>query len=103
AATALKQAHKALRRDPDSADFLRARAEAEQRLGRMRAAAETYALAGVHDPGNAWPCFHAGRLHLALGDQAAARTAFALAHARDPEMAATLARAMRAAEEQGEH
>ncbi len=101
---AMRQAERALRKDPGSAESHHDRGVACWRLGRLDHAAEAFAAAAERDPGNPWPCFDLGRVDLARKRPAAAATAFRRAAEATPgeEGARFLAWAARAAREAGE-
>jgi tetratricopeptide (TPR) repeat protein len=73
---ALRQAERALKVDPESADAAHARGLALARLGRREAALGAFAAATELDADNPWPWFDLGRTALALGKPAAALPAF---------------------------
>lgn len=76
---ALRQAERAVRKDPSSAEYEHERALALQSLGRPEAAAEAFARAAELDPTNPWAAFDAGRAALTLGRAADAAALFAAA------------------------
>jgi tetratricopeptide (TPR) repeat protein len=96
---ALRQAERALRADPGSADAEHERGVALRRLGRADAARAAFAAAAALDPDNPWPWFDLGRAELAGGRAAQALEAFRRAAAHEPEAgsARLLAWAARAA------
>jgi len=96
--TALRQAERALRFDPGSAEAHLDRGVALRRLGRAAEAAASFARAGELDAGNPWPFFDLGRT-LLDGDPRRAGDAFARAAAVEPGAAGArfLAWAARAA------
>ncbi len=73
---ALKQAERAVRRDPGSADSHQDLGIAFRRLDRMDKAAAAFAKAAALDPGNPWPWFDLGRAELDLGQPAEAAISF---------------------------
>jgi len=64
---ALRQAEKALRVDPGSAELHHERGVALRRLGRDDDARPSFRRAAELDPGNPWPWFELGRAALAAG------------------------------------
>ena len=64
---ALRQAEKALRLDPGSAELHHERGVALRRLGRDEDARPSFRRAAELDPGNPWPWFELGRAALAAG------------------------------------
>ncbi|HEY8924100.1 MAG TPA: tetratricopeptide repeat protein, partial [Polyangia bacterium] len=64
---ALRQAEKALRLDPGSAELHHERGVALRRLGRDDDARPSFRRAAELDPGNPWPWFELGRAALAAG------------------------------------
>jgi tetratricopeptide (TPR) repeat protein len=82
---ALRQAERALRRDPGSAEAHHDRGVALQRLDRVTDAAEAFQQAGLLDPGNPWPWFDLGRIVL---DQDPRRALAAFRRAADAESGA---------------
>jgi len=64
---ALRQAEKALRLDPGSAELHHERGVALRRLGRDDDARPSFRRAAEIDPGNPWPWFELGRAALAAG------------------------------------
>jgi tetratricopeptide (TPR) repeat protein len=89
---ALRQAERALRADPGSAEAQHERGVALRRLGKPAAALEAFAAATALDPDNPWPWFALGRVALELGDRGRAAEAFRRA-AREPSLAEGLRRA----------
>lgn len=79
--TSLRQAERACKRDPGSAEWHHERGVALRRLGRRREAASAFRTAAERDPGNPWPSFDLGRLLLDDGDAAGAAEAFRAAAA----------------------
>jgi hypothetical protein len=73
---ALRQAERALKKDPDAAEHHHELALACRRLGRLPRAAEAFARAATLDPENPWPAFDLGRVQLALGASREAWGAF---------------------------
>jgi hypothetical protein len=69
--TALRQAERALRFCPDSADWHHERGRALRRLERVADARAAFARAAALDPENPWPQFDLGRAALAMGPGAA--------------------------------
>jgi tetratricopeptide (TPR) repeat protein len=97
---ALRQAERALKLDPESADTEHARGLALVRLGRRDAALAAFRAASELDAANPWPQFDLGRTALALDKPAVALPAFRVAAtaASEATMAARLlAWAVRAA------
>jgi tetratricopeptide (TPR) repeat protein len=102
---ALRQAERALKIDPESADAAHARGLALARLGRREAALAAFQAATALDADNPWPWFDLGRSALALDRSALALPAFrqAAATATEPASAARLlAWAVRAAAAAGD-
>lgn len=64
ARTALRQAERALRHDPEAAEAHHERGVALRRLGRVGDALAAFERAGALDPGNPWPWFDLGRAAL---------------------------------------
>jgi tetratricopeptide (TPR) repeat protein len=97
AATALKQAERAARKDPDSAFNQYELGLAYRRLGRSDRAAQAFARAADLDPTNPWPWFDLGRIQHAQAEHAEAAASFqqAAQHATDPAGARFLAWAVR--------
>jgi tetratricopeptide (TPR) repeat protein len=82
---ALRQAERALRADPGSAEAEHARGIALGRLGRHAPALEAFAAATALDPENPWPWFDLGRTALEeTGDPGRAAEAFRRAAALEP-------------------
>jgi tetratricopeptide (TPR) repeat protein len=81
---ALRQAERALRADPGSADAEHERGVALRRLGRADGARAAFAAAAALDPDNPWPWFDLGRAELATGRAAEALEAFGRAAAHEP-------------------
>src|SRR5262249_47986931 len=88
---ALRQAERALKVDPESADAAHARGLALARLGRRGAALAAFRAATELDADNPWPWFDLGRTALAIDRPAVALPAFRRAAAAATE-AATAAR-----------
>jgi len=105
ARTALRQAERALRQDPDSAEAEHDRATALRRLGREDEAIEALTAATRIDPDNPWAWFDLGRLLLgAAGDPRRAIEAFGRAAELESGAASArmLAWAARAADAAGD-
>jgi tetratricopeptide (TPR) repeat protein len=105
ARTALRQAERALRQDPDSAEAEHDRATALRRLGREDEAIAALTTATRIDPDNPWAWFDLGRLLLgAAGDPRRAVDVFGRAAALESGAAAArmLAWAARAAAAAGD-
>jgi tetratricopeptide (TPR) repeat protein len=100
---ALRQAERALRKDPDAAETHHDMAVALRRLGRSPQALEHFVRASELDPSNPWTWFDRGRLELDEGDPAAAAASFrrAAETTPGPEGARLFAWSARAAEEAG--
>jgi hypothetical protein len=96
---ALRQAERALKVDPGSADAEHARGLALAHLGRSRDAQVALTRAAELFPGNPWPWFDLGRTALAHGQDQTALAAFRRAGAAEPGSAGArfLAWAARAA------
>jgi hypothetical protein len=96
---ALRQAERAVRKDPDAALYHHDLGVAQRRLGRLDQARKSFEKAATLDPANPWPWFDRGRMELALDDPAAAIESFreAAAATPGPEGARFLAWAARAA------
>jgi tetratricopeptide (TPR) repeat protein len=75
-ATALKQAERAVRKDPDSALNQYELGLALRRLGRADRAGQAFGRSAELDPANPWPWFDLGRIQHATGDHAPAAEAF---------------------------
>jgi tetratricopeptide (TPR) repeat protein len=90
-AIALRQAERALKVDPESADAAHARGLALSRLGRREAALAAFRAATELDADNPWPGFDLGRTALAINRPAVALPAFRSAAAAASD-AATVAR-----------
>jgi hypothetical protein len=73
---ALRQAERALRKDPGSAVYHHERGVALRRAGRLDPAREAFGAAAAIDPTNPWPWFDLGRADQALGRFAQAAAAF---------------------------
>jgi hypothetical protein len=73
---ALRQAERALRKDPDSAIYHHERGVALRRAGKLDSARESFGAAAAIDPTNPWPWFDLGRADQALGRYAEAAAAF---------------------------
>ncbi len=73
---ALRQAERALRKDPDSAEQHHNAGLALRRLGKAQRAIPSLAHAARLDPGNPWPWFDLGRAELACDHAAQAAAAF---------------------------
>ncbi|HEY0706615.1 MAG TPA: SMI1/KNR4 family protein [Polyangia bacterium] len=73
---ALRQAERALRKDPGSALYQHERGLALRRLGRLPNAREAFGQAAAADPTNPWPWFDLGRCDQELGRHAEAAAAF---------------------------
>jgi tetratricopeptide (TPR) repeat protein len=101
---ALRQAERALRKDPDSAESHHDLGIAHRRMGKLQRAQESFARAAELDPENPWPWFDRGRTELALEDAGAARESFVQAARLVPgaEGARFFAWAARAAREAGD-
>jgi hypothetical protein len=69
---ALRQAERALRKDPDSAESQHDLGIARRRMGKLEGALEAFSRAAELDPGNPWPWFDRGRTELALEQDAVA-------------------------------
>jgi tetratricopeptide (TPR) repeat protein len=102
-AFALRQAERAVRKDPDSAEYQHDLGVAHRRLGKLDRARAAFARAAALDPANPWPWFDRGRTELALEEPAAALEAFRRAAevVEGPEGARFLAWAARAARDAG--
>jgi tetratricopeptide (TPR) repeat protein len=100
-AFALRQAERALRKDPGSAEAHHDLGVAFRRTGRLDQALQHFTRAATLDPTNPWPWFDRGRLELQL--QAPAEAVQSFRHAATatpgPEGARLLAWAARAAHE----
>jgi tetratricopeptide (TPR) repeat protein len=99
-AVALRQAERALKVDPGSAEAEHERGLALRRLGRRDRALEAFAAASALDPDDPWPWFDFGRTALDAGRELPrAREAFERAAGREagPSGARLLAWAARAA------
>jgi tetratricopeptide (TPR) repeat protein len=68
---ALRQAERALRKDPGSAESHHELGIARRRMGKLPGALEAFTRATELDPSNPWPWFDRGRTELALEDAAA--------------------------------
>jgi hypothetical protein len=101
---ALRQAERAVRKDPGSAEAHHDLGVAQRRLGHLDRAADAFAEAAALDPENPWPSFDLGRAALSRGRPADAMAAFAKAADATPgaEGARFLAWAGRAALEAGQ-
>jgi hypothetical protein len=101
---ALRQAERALKADPGSADAEHARGLALAHLGRAHEAETALARAAELFPENPWPWFNLGRTALANGQNRTALTGFLRAAAAQPGRAGALflAWAARAALADGE-
>jgi len=100
ARTARRQAERALRNDPGSAEAQHDLGTALRRLGKDQEAAQAFAAAAALDPGNPWPWFDLGRVQLEQPDLASAAVESfrkAAAHERGMGAARLLAWAARAA------
>jgi tetratricopeptide (TPR) repeat protein len=86
-AVALRQAERALRADPGSADHAHARGLALARLGRRKDALAALQAAAELAPDSPWAWFDLGRTALDARDPALALTAFQRAAAAEPEAA----------------
>ncbi|HET6279705.1 MAG TPA: SMI1/KNR4 family protein [Polyangia bacterium] len=105
ARTALRQAERALRQDPGSAEAEHERGTALRRLGREREAIDALTAATRIDPANPWAWFDLGRLLLgAAGNAQRAIESFGRAAALEvgPASARMLAWAARAADAAGD-
>jgi len=98
-AVALRQAERALKLDPGSADAAHARGTALLRLERRPEAALAFRAAAELEPESAWPWFDLGRVLLDLDDAPGALEAFRRAARADASLAGArlLAWAARAA------
>jgi tetratricopeptide (TPR) repeat protein len=99
---ALRQAERALKKDPGSAESHHDLGVARRRMGKLEGALEAFTRAAELDPHNPWPWFDRGRTELALEEEGAAdsfRQAAALVPG--PEGARFLAWAARAARAAG--
>jgi tetratricopeptide (TPR) repeat protein len=110
-AFALRQAERALRKDPDAAEAHHDLGIALRRIGRPDRAREAFARAAALDPGNPWPWFDLGRAALdeAVADANAAAPGEAIEPFRraaeaipGPEGARMLVWAARAADQAGQ-
>jgi hypothetical protein len=101
---ALRQAERALKKDPGSAESHHDLGVASRRLGRLDRAREAFAEAATLDPENPWPAFDHGRTALALDSFVEAAEAFRRAAAAAPgaEGARFVAWAARAARQAGD-
>ncbi|HXI54949.1 MAG TPA: SMI1/KNR4 family protein [Polyangia bacterium] len=104
--TARRQAERALRHDPGSAEAQHDLGTALRRLGRPAQAAQAFAAAAELDPANPWPWFDLGRalLEESPGQGPAAATAFWKAAEHEEGLAAArlLAWAARASSQAGD-
>jgi hypothetical protein len=104
--TARRQAERALRHDPGSAEAQHDLGTALRRLGRPALAAQAFAAAAELDPANPWPWFDLGRalLEESPAQAMAAATAFWKAAEHEEGLAAArlLAWAARAASQAGD-
>jgi hypothetical protein len=102
AAFALRQAERALKKDPQSAETHHDLGVVYRRLGKLDRARSAFARAAELDPANPWPWFDRGRTELAL-EEAEAASSFRRAAAAQPgpEGARFLAWAARAARQAG--
>jgi tetratricopeptide (TPR) repeat protein len=100
---ALRQAERALRKDPDAAETHHDLAVALRRLGRPSSALPHFVRATELDPENPWPWFDRGRLELDEGDPASAARSFRRSAELTPgtDGGRLFAWAARAAEEAG--
>jgi tetratricopeptide (TPR) repeat protein len=95
---ALRQAERALRKDPDSAVYHHEKGLALRRLGNLEGARASFGQAAALDPTNPWPWFDLGRCdhHLGRYPEAAAALECAAEAAQGPESARFSAWAARA-------
>jgi tetratricopeptide (TPR) repeat protein len=102
-AFALRQAERALKRDPGSAESHHDLGIAYRRMDRLDRALQAFERAATLDATNPWPWFDRARTELALEDGAAATASFrqAAALVPGPEGARFLAWAARAARDAG--
>lgn len=100
---ALRQAERALKKDPDAAEPHHDLGVAYRRLGKLDRAASAFARAAGLDPENPWPWFDLGRARLQQGEAAPAVEAFRRAGEATPgaEGARFFAWAARAAMDAG--
>jgi tetratricopeptide (TPR) repeat protein len=100
---ALRQAERALKKDPGAATHHHDLGLACRRLGREERAVEAFATAAALDPENPWPWFDLGRVRLTQGQAPAAVEAFerAARAARGAEAARLWAWTARAALDAG--
>jgi len=99
---ALRQAERALRKDPDSAESHHDLGVAHRRMGKLDRALASFTRAAELDPANPWPSFDRARTELALEEAEAAaasfrRTAELVPGAEGARFLAWSARAFRAA------
>jgi tetratricopeptide (TPR) repeat protein len=73
---ALRQAERALRKDPGSAIYHYEKGVALRRMGRLDSAREAFGAAAAIDPTNPWPWFDLGRADQMLGRYPEAAAAF---------------------------
>ena len=73
---ALRQAERALRKDPGSALYHHEKGVALRRMGRLESARAAFGAAAAADPTNPWPWFDLGRADHALGHYGQAAAAF---------------------------
>lgn len=98
---ALRQAERALKKDPGSAESHHDLGVARRRMGKLKGALEAFTTAAELDPGNPWPWFDRGRTELALEVGGAESFHRAAALVPGPEGARFLAWAARAARAAG--
>jgi tetratricopeptide (TPR) repeat protein len=94
---ALRQAERALRKDPDSSESHHDLGIARRRMGKLKGALEAFSRAAELDPRNPWPWFDRGRTELALEEDSVASFRRAAELVPGPEGARFLAWAARAA------
>ena len=73
---ALRQAERALRKDPGSALYQHERGLALRRMDKLESARQAFQAAAAADPSNPWPWFDLGRADQALARHAQAAAAF---------------------------
>jgi hypothetical protein len=89
---ALRQAERAVRLCPESAEWHQERGHALRRLGRMGEATQAFARAAALDPRDPWSRFHLGRAALAMGPVATSEAGAAFEAAAELESGMTCAR-----------